>query len=53
MKKITQTITIADRPFTFETGELAPQAESAVYARYGDTVVLATVAVSKQDSDRG
>ncbi|MCR4263936.1 MAG: polyribonucleotide nucleotidyltransferase [Candidatus Roizmanbacteria bacterium] len=53
MKKISQTLTIADRPFTFETGELAPQAESAVYARYGDTVVLATVAVSKQDSDRG
>ncbi|MBI4136636.1 polyribonucleotide nucleotidyltransferase [Candidatus Roizmanbacteria bacterium] len=50
---MTQTLTIADRSFTFETGELAPQAESAVYAQYGETVVLATVAVSKQDSDRG
>lgn len=53
MKKVTQTITVGDRPFVLETGELAPQAESAVYAQYGETVVLATVAVSKQDSDRG
>ena len=44
-------LTIAGRPFTFEFGTLAPQAESAVLARYGDTVVLATVAVSKRDTD--
>jgi polyribonucleotide nucleotidyltransferase len=52
LKKFEETLTIAGRPFTFEVGELAPQAESAVYARYGETVVLACVAVSKEDSDR-
>ena len=52
MKKYEQTLTIAGRPFTFEVGELAPQAESALYARYADTVVLVAVSVSKQDTDR-
>jgi polyribonucleotide nucleotidyltransferase len=48
--KQTVTIPIAGRDLILETGELAAQAESAILARYGDTVVLATVAVSKSDS---
>lgn len=34
------------RPLTLETGRLAKQAEAAVLASYGDTVVLVTVTVS-------
>ena len=43
--------TIGGRPFSLEIGLLAPQADSAVLARYGDTVVLATVVASKKESD--
>ena len=50
MKPITKTFSIAGRPFSFETGSLAGQADSAVLARYGDTVVLATVVASKEKS---
>ncbi len=35
------------RPLIVETGELAKQAHGAVLVRYGDTVVLSTVCVSK------
>ena len=34
---------IADRIFSLETGVLAKQADGAVVARYGETIVLATV----------
>jgi polyribonucleotide nucleotidyltransferase len=38
---------IGDADFTFETGKLAGQADGAVLARLGDTVVLATAMMSK------
>src|SRR5882762_7122526 len=44
-KKISCKIGEAD--FTFETGKLAGQADGAVLARLGDTVVLATAMMSK------
>jgi polyribonucleotide nucleotidyltransferase len=44
-KKISCKIGEAD--FTFETGKLAGQADGAVLARVGDTVVLATAMMSK------
>lgn len=44
-KKISCKIGEAD--FTFETGKLAGQADGAVLARLGDTVVLATAVMSK------
>ena len=36
------------RNLTVEVGELAQQAHGAVLVRYGDTVVLSTVCVSKE-----
>jgi len=36
------------RPFIFETGHLARQANGAVLARHGDTVVLAAVVASRE-----
>jgi len=44
MKKIEKSIELGGRTLTLTTGELAEQADGAVMARYGDTVVLATVA---------
>lgn len=44
MKKIEKSIELGGRTLTLTTGELAEQAAGAVVARYGDTVVLATVA---------
>ncbi len=40
--------TIAGRTLTLETGKLAGQADGAVVARYGDTIVLATVVAAKE-----
>jgi len=39
---------IAGRPFIIETGKMAQQANGAVLARYGDTVVLVTATASKE-----
>src|SRR5690606_29838081 len=39
---------LAGRPLILETGKLARQADGAVLVRYGDTVVLAAVTVSKE-----
>ena len=44
MKKIEKSIELGGKTLTLTTGELAEQAGGAVVARYGDTVVLATVA---------
>ncbi|MEO9789674.1 MAG: polyribonucleotide nucleotidyltransferase [Aurantimonas coralicida] len=38
----------AGRPLTLETGKIARQADGAVLATYGETVVLATVVSAKQ-----
>jgi polyribonucleotide nucleotidyltransferase len=43
MKKIEKSIELGGRILTLTTGELAEQADGAVVAKYGDTVVLATV----------
>ncbi|MEW5701024.1 MAG: polyribonucleotide nucleotidyltransferase [Candidatus Zixiibacteriota bacterium] len=41
------------RPFSFETGHVAKQANGAVMARHGDTVVLAAIVAGKEAiSDR-
>ncbi|MDP3998456.1 MAG: polyribonucleotide nucleotidyltransferase [bacterium] len=47
MSKITtKSLEIGNRTLSLETGRLAGQADSAVLARYGDTMVLATVVSS-------
>ena len=45
-KKVFET-NFRGRPLTVEIGEVAKQAHGAVLVRYGDTVVLSTVCVSK------
>jgi polyribonucleotide nucleotidyltransferase len=42
-----KTIGWAGRPLTLETGRIARQADGAVLATYGETVVLATVVVAR------
>jgi len=44
MKKVEKTFELGGKKITITTGILAEQADSAVMARLGDTVVLATVA---------
>ncbi|MEK7108450.1 MAG: polyribonucleotide nucleotidyltransferase [Patescibacteria group bacterium] len=39
----------AGRPLTIEVGRMAHQADAACTVRYGDTMVLATVVVSKEE----
>lgn len=53
MKDTTKTIEIGGRKLTLSKGKLAAQADSAVLATYGETVVLATVVSSKPVEDRG
>ncbi len=43
-----QTIDFVGKPLTIETGKMARQAEGAVVVKYGETVVLCTVAAVKQ-----
>ncbi len=51
-KKIIKSCDLEGKKITFETGELALRANASVLASMGETVVLATVTVSKEDSDR-
>lgn len=53
MKKTTQTLDIAGKTLTLETGALAGQATSSVLARLGDTMVLVTIVAGKDRSDLG
>lgn len=53
MKKIEKSIDLGGRTLTLQTGVLAEQASGAVLARYGDTVVLATVVASPLKVDLG
>lgn len=46
-KKASVEVEIGGRKLELSTGELAPQANSAVLARYGDTMVLATAVAGK------
>ena len=50
MKKTSVTLDLLGKTLTLETGKLANQATSAVCARLGDTVVLATVVASKKET---
>lgn len=52
-KKIEKSIDLGGRKLTLQTGVLAEQASGAVLARYGDTVVLATVVASPMKQDLG
>ena len=51
MKIISKSVEIGSKKLTLEVGRFAAQATSAVLARYGDTMVLATVVVSKPRED--
>ncbi|MBI2587595.1 polyribonucleotide nucleotidyltransferase, partial [Candidatus Amesbacteria bacterium] len=52
MKITTKSLELAGRTLTLEVGKYAQQATSAVYARYGDTSLLATVVAGQQDSQK-
>ena len=43
-------IVVGDRPLVLEVGKLAKQANGAVTVRYGDTVVLVTATMSKDNA---
>lgn len=50
---VTKEIDLNGRPLKLETGKLAKQADAAVVASWGDTVVLATVATKPLAEDIG
>src|SRR3984893_12704073 len=50
MKQTSLSIELAGKKLTLETGRLAKQATSAVLARLGDTMVLATVVVARKET---
>ncbi|MCJ7829670.1 hypothetical protein MUP50_01100 [Patescibacteria group bacterium] len=51
MKIISKSVEIGGKNLTLEVGRFAAQASSAVLARYGDTMVLATVVAAKPRED--
>ena len=51
-RTVTVSVTVGDQELTFETGKLAKQADGAVVARAGETVVLAT-AQGKMETREG
>jgi polyribonucleotide nucleotidyltransferase len=46
------TIEVGGRPLALEMGKIAKQANGAVTARYGDTIVLVTACMASKASDR-
>ena len=52
-KPVKLDLEVGGKKLTLETGELAQQAAAAVLARYGDTVVLATVVAKEPTADIG
>src|SRR5487761_765480 len=46
------TVEVGGRTLTLETGKIAKQANGAVLARYGDTVVLVTACMDSHPNDR-
>ncbi len=52
-KIVTKEMDLNGRILKLETGKLAGQADSAVVASWGETVVLATVATAPQAEDKG
>ncbi len=53
MTEVSKSIELGGRTLTLSTGKLAQQANAAVMARYGDTVVFATVVSSAPKEDLG
>src|SRR5437868_721109 len=51
MNKASETIDLAGKKLTLETGDLARLATSSVLARCGDTMVLATVVAGQERTD--
>ncbi len=49
--KVVKEISIGGKPFTLETGRFAKQADGAVMARFGDTMVLAAVVANKEPNE--
>ncbi len=49
--KVTKEIEIGGKTFSLETGRFAKQADGAVMARFGDTMVLATVVAKKEPKE--
>ncbi len=49
--KTTKQLQLGGKIFSLETGRFAKQADGAVMARFGDTMVLATVVASPESSD--
>src|SRR3989338_5725157 len=50
MKIISKSVEIGGRTLTLEVGRFAQNATAAVLARYGDTMIIATVVASKKES---
>ncbi len=48
---VTKHIDLDGKLFSLETGRLAKQADGAVMARFGDTMVLATVVAAKEERE--
>ncbi len=46
------TVEVGGRPLTLETGKVAKQANGAILARYGDTIVLTTACMATTKNDR-
>jgi polyribonucleotide nucleotidyltransferase len=46
------TVEVGGRPLILETGKVAKQANGAIVARYGDTVVLTTACMASQANER-
>ncbi len=49
---ITKSFELGGKTFSIETGRFAKQADGAIMARYGDTLVLATVVAEKEVNDK-
>jgi len=48
-KTIKKTLDFHGRELSLETGKLAPKADASVLVRYGDTMVLVTVATAPSE----
>src|SRR5579871_6838499 len=46
------TVEVGGRPLTLETGKIAKQANGAIIARYGETIVLTTACMAATANDR-
>ena len=51
MNKIVESFELYGKQYSFETGELAKQASRAVLVTQGETQILVTAVISKQEKD--